>query len=120
MLYVVFLFLVEKIKKRDVMQIKFVFLILNFRSEILPKNRISRKRALSIGSFDIKVLTSLIIFWIYGQSQKMCNSVSFGAGRSRAYSHRLQVGLKSCTKCAIIELLYRICDEKLKMKLFKV
>ena len=84
MLYVMFLFLVEKIKKKDVIQIKFVFLILNFKSEALPKIRISWRRILLIGSLDIKVLTSFVISWIYGQSQKMCKSDSLGAGKSFA------------------------------------
>ena len=105
MLYVAFLFLVEKIKKSAVIQIKLVFLMLYFKFEALPKNRISRKRLLVIGSLDINVLTSLVISCIHGQSQKMCRSVSLGAGKSLAYSHRLQVGLKSRTKWAIIELL---------------
>ena len=71
MLYVEFLFLVEKIKKSAVIQIKLVFLMLNFKFETLPKNRISRKQFSVIRSLDINLLTPLIISCIHGQSQKI-------------------------------------------------
>ena len=57
---------------------------------------------------------------ILGQSQKIWEIVSLGAGLRFPISHHWQEGSWFWMKCATIALWYKVCAVKLKMKLLKL